>query len=219
MSDISIEMSRYIGRIPSLYDSLDYRAVALLEIAIYNRELVFYAKALPIFRNGPKKWLDVPIVLDEYAQTFLRQETVKDAGRVLSTYLATVNGDGPEKPEMRLLTLSLAFEETCVFGHLERAVEEVDKLWSSPVDESGARTVQRCAKLALKSIFLPNLKTRVGSRVAHELILRNRELHRNHDSLLKTLVPKPGGRLALHVVKRLEDALRDPEAIINKTYI
>jgi hypothetical protein len=58
-----------------------------------------YAKALPIFRNGLKKWLDVPNVLYEYAPTFLWQEMVKYACRVLSTYLATVNGDGPEKPE------------------------------------------------------------------------------------------------------------------------
>ena len=34
---------------------------------------------------------------------------------------------------MRLLTLSLAFEETCVFGHLERAVEEVDKVRATEV--------------------------------------------------------------------------------------
>jgi len=65
-------MGRYFGLIPSLYDSLDYRAVALLELAIYNQELVFYAETLPIVRNGLKKWLDVPIVLYEYAQTFLR---------------------------------------------------------------------------------------------------------------------------------------------------
>jgi hypothetical protein len=38
-------------------------------------------------------------------------------------------------------------------------------------------------------------------------------------SLLIALVPKPGSRLLPHVVKRLEDALRDPEAIIDKTYI
>jgi hypothetical protein len=38
-------------------------------------------------------------------------------------------------------------------------------------------------------------------------------------SLLIALVPKPGGRLLLHVVKRLEDALRDPDATIDKTYI
>jgi hypothetical protein len=55
MSDISLEMGRYFGLIPSLYDSFDYRAVALLEVAIYNRDLVFYAKAHPIFINGLKK--------------------------------------------------------------------------------------------------------------------------------------------------------------------
>jgi hypothetical protein len=38
-------------------------------------------------------------------------------------------------------------------------------------------------------------------------------------SLLIALVPKPGGRLPPHVVKRLEDALRDPDATIDKTYI
>jgi transposase len=38
-------------------------------------------------------------------------------------------------------------------------------------------------------------------------------------SLLIALVPKPGSRLPLHVVKRLEDALRDPDATIDKTYI
>ena len=38
-------------------------------------------------------------------------------------------------------------------------------------------------------------------------------------SLLIALVPKPGGRLPPHVVKRLEDALRDPEAIIDLTYV
>jgi hypothetical protein len=48
--------------------------------------------------------------------------------------------------------------------------------------DAAAGVIQLYAKLALKSIFLPNLKTRVGSRVPHELILRNRELHRNHDS-------------------------------------
>jgi hypothetical protein len=36
---------------------------------------------------------------------------------------------------------------------------------------------------------------------------------------LIALVPKPGGRLAPHVVRRIEDALRDPEAIIDITYI
>jgi hypothetical protein len=67
--------------------------------------LVFYAKALPIVRNGLKKWLDVPIVLYEYAQTFLRQEMVKDACRVLSTYFATVNGGAPEQCVKELLIL------------------------------------------------------------------------------------------------------------------
>ena len=32
-------------------------------------------------------------------------------------------------------------------------------------------------------------------------------------------MPKPSGYLALHVVRRIEDALRDPEAIIDLTYI
>jgi hypothetical protein len=36
-------------------------------------------------------------------------------------------------PEMRLLTLSLVFEETYVFGRLERAVEEVDKVRATEV--------------------------------------------------------------------------------------
>jgi hypothetical protein len=70
-------MGRYFGLIPSLYDSVDYRAVALLEIVIYNRELVFYAETLPIVRNGLKKWLDVPIVLYEYAQTFFGRRRSK----------------------------------------------------------------------------------------------------------------------------------------------
>jgi hypothetical protein len=34
---------------------------------------------------------------------------------------------------MRLLTLSLAFKETYVFGRLERAVEEVDKVRATEV--------------------------------------------------------------------------------------
>jgi hypothetical protein len=38
-----------------------------------------------------------------------------------------------EMPEKRLLTLSLAFEETYVFGRLERAVEEVDKVRATEV--------------------------------------------------------------------------------------
>ena len=38
-------------------------------------------------------------------------------------------------------------------------------------------------------------------------------------SLLIALVPKPGSRLLPHVVKRLEDALRDPDITIDKTYI
>ena len=38
-------------------------------------------------------------------------------------------------------------------------------------------------------------------------------------SLLIALVPKPGGRLLLHVVKRLEDTLYDPDTTIDKTYI
>jgi len=37
--------------------------------------------------------------------------------------------------------------------------------------------------------------------------------------LLIALVPKPGARLPPHVVRRIEDALRDPEAIIDPTYI
>ena len=36
---------------------------------------------------------------------------------------------------------------------------------------------------------------------------------------LIALVPKPSSRLAPHVVRRIEDTLRDPEAIIDITYI
>jgi hypothetical protein len=36
---------------------------------------------------------------------------------------------------------------------------------------------------------------------------------------LIALVPKPGSRLAPYVVRRIENVLRDPEAIINITYI
>jgi hypothetical protein len=37
--------------------------------------------------------------------------------------------------------------------------------------------------------------------------------------LLIALVPKPGTRLPLYVVRRIEDTLYDPEAIIDPTYI
>ena len=37
--------------------------------------------------------------------------------------------------------------------------------------------------------------------------------------LLIALVPKPGACLLLYVVRRIEDILYDPEAIIDPTYI
>jgi predicted Zn-dependent protease len=127
MSGINTGMSRYFGLVPSLYDSLPAQAVGLLEIAIYNRELGFHAKALSIFRKGLNQWLNKPIIVYEYAQVFLGQDKVKDAYTVLSTYISTVNNESLDQPEIRLLTLSLAFAEIYHLGRLERAIEEVNR--------------------------------------------------------------------------------------------
>jgi hypothetical protein len=140
MTASSIGMSRFFGLIPSLYDSLhDDQAVILLEIAIYNRELGFHAKALSIFRNGLRRWLNVPIVVYEYAQTFLGQDKVKDAYTILSTYIASVEVDFLGHPEMRLLALCLGFVEIWHKGRLDRAVEEVNRtrewLKDVPIDQ------------------------------------------------------------------------------------
>jgi hypothetical protein len=144
---MSEQWLQYFSFVSSMYEFLDHESIAALEKAIWLGRLGFYDESVAIFENDLSEWMIVPVVVYEKAKIYQVQGKVRDAYKVLSSFIEDSDEDDLELPEYRLLALLLAVVEIHHLGHIGRACKEIDRTreWLKDVSVACYTDVQVCS--------------------------------------------------------------------------
>ena len=144
----------YLGQNTSLYTTLPSGAISDLEGAVLFTKIGLYQEALSIFEAKLVDFKHLPIVVIEWAETYLQQGRYGSSTEILEKGLQTASlEDGHfdlDRDEYRLISMFLGATEICSKGTLEGAVREIDrtKEWLAHVPVSDYTDIQVSVRLS-----------------------------------------------------------------------